>query len=187
MGKEWNVFYRSCRWVGVRPRRWLPRGRSFFWLLTRDHRIGMHAVYRKGICRVSYYARHWSPGGAASNPLWVGRYPNMKKVKLGDRGAVRHLAALESEVLRDHMPVVEQLALLQYEDGTPRQGGYLGVYVDGSAWVLIVKDRDAGAQLRITGRTFDEALGTLALMLGAEDAPWEVDPNARQKGGRKTK
>ena len=111
----------------------------------------------------------------------------MKKVRLADRATVKHLAALESEYLRDCMPVVEQLALLQYDDGSPRQGGLLMVWCDGSAWVCCVKDRDAAAQIKTTGKTLDEALATMALMLGAEDAPWEPDANARRQGGRKAK
>lgn len=111
----------------------------------------------------------------------------MKKVKLPERAAVKHIAALESEMMKDAMPVLEQLAMLQYEDGSPRQGGLLMVWVDGSTWTALVKERSADAQMRATGRTWDEMIGTLALMLGAEDAPWEPDPNARRHGGRKGK
>jgi len=109
----------------------------------------------------------------------------MKKVKVADRASVKHLAALETEVLRDLMPIVEFLALLMYEDGSPRQGGFLMMWCEGSAWKVVVKDKDADAQLPVVGRTLDEALGTLALMLGAEDAPWEPNTRNARPGGRK--
>lgn len=106
----------------------------------------------------------------------------MKKVKLSDRSGVKHLAALETEYLRDCMAVVEQLALLQYDDGTARQPGYLGVWTQGSAWVVRVQDKDAEAQLTAEGRTLDEALDTLAHLLGAENAPWEPIAKRKKKG-----
>lgn len=103
----------------------------------------------------------------------------MKRVKVGERSAVKHLAALESEYLKDVLAVVDSIAMLQYDDGTPRQAGYLGVWVQGSTWVVRISDKDADATLTAEGRTLDEALDLLALLLGAEDAPWE--PNQRRK------
>jgi hypothetical protein len=114
--------------------------------------------------------------------LEVRRRPSVKKVKLSDRSGVKHLAALETEYLRDCMAVVEQLALLQYDDGTARQPGYLGVWTQGSAWVVRVQDKDAEAQLTAEGRTLDEALDTLAHLLGAENAPWEPIAKRKKKG-----
>jgi hypothetical protein len=111
----------------------------------------------------------------------------VKKVKLSERTSVRHLAALESEVFRDHMAIIEHLAMLMYEDGTPRQGGYLSVWVEGSQWRVQIKDRDAAAKLSVVGRTLDEALTLLHMLLGCEDAPWEPDAQQGRSGGRKGK
>lgn len=106
----------------------------------------------------------------------------MKKVKLSEKSSVKHLAALETEFLRDVLPVVEALGMLQYDDGAPRQPGYLGIWTSGSAWMVRLTDKDADAQLTCEGRTLDEALGLLALLLGAEDAPWEPCGRKRKKG-----
>lgn len=107
----------------------------------------------------------------------------MKKVKLSERSTVKHLAALESEYLRDCQSVVEALGMLQYDDGSARQPGYLGVWTQGSAWVVRFTDKDADASLTAEGRTLDEALDLLALLLGAEDAPWEPIARRKKKGG----
>lgn len=107
----------------------------------------------------------------------------MKKVKVGDRSSVKHLAAMESEMMRDRMAVVEALAMLQYDDGSPRQPGYLGVWTQGSAWVVRLTDKDAEASLTAEGRTLDEAMELLHMLLGAEDAPWEPMGRRKKKGG----
>jgi hypothetical protein len=112
----------------------------------------------------------------------VRKRPNVKKVKVGDRATVRHLAALESEYLRDSLPVLEHLAVLQYEDGTPRQAGYLGIWTQGSTWTVRCTDKDADAQLTAEGRTLDEALDTLTLLLGSEAPPWEPCSRRKKKG-----
>ena len=109
----------------------------------------------------------------------------MRKVKLAERASVKHLAALESEMFRDVMAVLEFLAMLQYDDGTPRQGGFLMMWCEGSAWKVVVKDKDSDAQMPVVGKTADEAFGTLALMLGAEDAPWEPAKASGRSGARK--
>lgn len=122
--------------------------------------------------------------GAASH-VW--RRSEVKRVKVADRASVKHLAALETELFREHMPIVECLALLQYSDGSPRQTGFFGVYLDGATWVAFVKDKTGDAILKGTGRTLDEAVGVLSLMLGADDAPWEHDGKAKRLGERKAR
>jgi len=107
----------------------------------------------------------------------------MKKVKLSEKSSVKHLAALESEYLREVQPVVEALGMLQYDDGSPRQPGYLGIWTQGSAWVVRLTDNDASAQLTAEGRTLDEAMDMLAMYLGSEEAPWEPISRRRKKGG----
>jgi len=104
----------------------------------------------------------------------------MKKVKLSERGAVKHLAPLETEYLHEHMPIVEALAMLQYDDASPRQPGYLGIWTQGATWVCRITDKDANATLTAEGRSIDEALDTLAVLLGSENAPW-TPASKRQK------
>jgi len=110
----------------------------------------------------------------------------MKKVKRAERASVRHLAALESEMFRDHMPIVEHMAMLQYDDGEPRRVGWITMRTIGSAWQVVVKDPDGCASFTAVGKTLDEALDTAALLLGSEEAPWEPD-TWLEKDAAKTK
>jgi hypothetical protein len=182
VSKSWTIFYRHDRWCGVKPRCFMPIGPQWFYLLTADGCIGMSYVPFQGVFRQARWSRSVERNEAGYGAEWTARRPSVRKVKLADRASVKHLAALETEALRDYMAVIEHLALLQYEDGTPRKGGFLMIWTEGSQWRVKLLDNDADAFLPCVGRTFDEALGTLTLMLGAEDAPWE--PNRRHKGGK---
>jgi len=106
----------------------------------------------------------------------------MRKVKVPERSTVKHLVALESELFRDVMPVVEFAGMLQYDDGSPRQPGYVGFWSNGVSWFFRATDKDADATLTTEGRTLDDALQLLALMLGADDAPWVKNQPKRKKG-----
>jgi hypothetical protein len=158
-------------------------GKVLYYLLTRDHRLRISVWPYRGHCVTARFTKTWGLGAPDGALVAVYRRPSVKKVKLSERSAVKHLAALESEYLSDVMPVVEQLALLQYDDGTVRQPGYLGVWTQGSAWVARVTDKDAEATLTAEGRTLDEALDLLGLLLGSEDAPWEPISRRKRKGG----
>jgi len=180
MGKWWAVYHRGNRWTGERPCRWLPMGVAEFRLLTADQVLVMRALPFRGVCVVE----SWSRSHGTIRPLGTAvtrrEETNVKKVKLAERGSVKHLAALESDYLAEVQPVVEALGMLQYEDGSARQPGYLGVWTQGSTWFVRLQDKDADAQMTCEGRTLDEALDTLAVLLGSENAPWE--PCSRRKG-----
>lgn len=180
MGKEWNGYYRGNRWLGKRIGRWAPMGAYEFSVLTRTARLRMSGLPFRGVFLRLVDTREtfpWAPFLASPGARWR---PSVKKIKLADRATVKHLAPLESEYLRDHMPVVEALAMLQYDDASPRQPGYMGVWTQGSTWFCRLTDKDADATLTAEGRTLDEALDTLSVLLGSDNAPWE--PNSRRKG-----
>lgn len=88
---------------------------------------------------------------------------------------MKHLVPLESDVLRDHLPLIEHVAVLQYEDGEARQPGWITIRTSGAAWQVVVKDPDSASSFTAIAKTLDEALGTAALLLGCEEAPWEPD------------
>jgi len=179
MGKGFILIYRGNRWVGERPCRWAPMGVFFFKVLTGDSLIGMSSRPFRGVFATEGWSL-WPHGGPMGRErIWERWRSNVKKVKLSERSAVRHLAPLETEYLSEHMAIIEQLAMLQYDDGSVRQTGYLGVWTQGSTWFVRVQDKDADASLTAEGRTLDEALDTLQLLLGSENAPWE--PNTRKK------
>lgn len=176
--------YSHTRWCGKRPRKWLPWGRQTYSLLTRDWEYVISALPFRGQCIIGVKRKTWGRAPGDGVVVQMRERPSVKKVKIGQASAVRHIAAMESEVLRDHLAIVEFLALLQYEDGSPRQPGYVGIWTQGSAWVVRASDKDADAALTCEGRTLDEALSLLAMLLGAEDAPWEPSSQRKRKGQR---
>ena len=111
----------------------------------------------------------------------------MKKVKKADRASVKHLAPLETELLRDHLSIVEHIAMMQYDDGESREPGWITVRTTGAAWQVVVKDPDSASSFTAVGKTLDEALGTAALLLACEEAPWEPDTYLAASNARKRK
>lgn len=106
----------------------------------------------------------------------------MKKKKRADAPAsAKHLAPMETELLRLHLPLLEHCAATQYEDGDPRKPGWFTVRTFGSTWQIEIKDPDTLQMMRITQPTLDDALTMAALLLAAEDAPWEPDTWAMQQ------
>lgn len=131
----------------------------------------------------------------ASDPLnaslaqWSLPEISVKRIKMGEGAAnsqAQHLAAIESKLLASLHPLVKFCCLTKYEDGTPRQVGWLTVQTRGAAWQCVLKDPDSGYKLVATANTVDDALALASVLLESEEAPWEVDPYlARQKGGKK--
>lgn len=110
-----------------------------------------------------------------------------KSTKTGEQNA-KHLAALESTVFADLLPLVEHMAVTQYDDGDPRVTGWITIKVQGAAWIVQVKDPDAAVGFTAIADTLDKALSTAALMLACDEAPWEPDPwlaNKKQAGKKK--
>lgn len=111
----------------------------------------------------------------------------MKRVRKADASKVKHLAALESEVFRDLMPIVEHCALMQYDDGEQREPGWITIRTSGAGWQVVVKDPDSASSFISLAKTLDEALSTAALLLGCEEAPWEPDAYLSSSKARKGK
>jgi len=98
-----------------------------------------------------------------------------------------HLAAMETRVFGALPNIIAHCGVVRYEDGTPRQPGWVTVRTLGGAWQVTAKEPDAQCQLVSVANTLDDALAQLDLLLGAEDAPWEVDPWARRQGAKNDK
>jgi hypothetical protein len=96
------------------------------------------------------------------------------KLQPGDLPA--HLAAMDSVMFGKHHSIVAHCAATKYDDGDPRQTGWLTMKTMGSAWVVEVKDPDTCARLVVVQQTIDDALTLTALLLDSEEAPWEPDP-----------
>jgi hypothetical protein len=113
----------------------------------------------------------------------------MKRRQIGGSGnapQVKHLAPLESTLFQACLAILKHVAITQYDDGTPRRPGSLYLTTVGSAYKVVLKDPDAGAQLQVIGDNADNAFAAATLLLESEDAPWEIDPWAKQVKGKKS-
>jgi len=182
MPKHWTVFYRGNRWYRRKPATWKPHGKGVFFLLTGSGTWGMRYAPFRGISKAAWYRPGQQTGVAFMTADRVFEELSVKRVKVADRASVRHLAALETEMFKEHLAVLEVLALLQYADGTPREPGYLGMWCQGATWVLRVQDKTGDAQMTAEGRSPEEAWDTLQLLLGSENPPWEPIPKRKKRG-----
>jgi len=104
-----------------------------------------------------------------------------------ENGAFAHNASIETKLFKDCPQFVSHLTTTRYDDGTPRQPGWVSIQTRGAAWIVTVKDPDAGAKLNATGNTLDDALALAELLLSSEEAPWEVDPFLQGQQKKKKK
>lgn len=98
-----------------------------------------------------------------------------KKSAKTEVAGVSHLAPVESEYLAELMPLVEHCCIRQYDDGSPREPGWVTIKTQGAGWVVQVKDPDACVSFSAVAQTLDQAMQTAALLLACDDAPWEPD------------
>jgi len=163
LGKNWTRF--ECDWSGRKIELAARRGWGYSaWALTRK------------------------TGEKVS--LWgVSCYQEMeamrKKVRQDASPAQQHVAALESTLFGKHHSIVAHCAVTRYDDGDPRQPGWISIRTFGSVWQVEAKDPDTCQFLRVTQPTLDDALTMLALLLDATDAPWEPDPWAKSRSTKK--
>jgi len=187
MGRTWFVIAGNGHLHRGRPRRWLPLGKSVFYLLTSRWEFVLHATYGRGI----HVAERWPRGvrlGSLAGPPLSWEKPNMRKRQAVQPGSdARHLAPLETEYFKELMPLVEHAAMRKYDDGDPREIGWFTVKTLGAAWCVQVKDADTATSFTAIGDTLDKALDTAALLLAADEAPWEQDGFLAAAKARKKK
>lgn len=175
MGKTRIVLFRGR----VRPIRrggWVqPKGRGEFYILTERWKFLVDFLPWKGFCIRARFP--WlKMGGWALTPDLQWERPSMKKKSSkdgADKG--KHLAAVETEHLARLLPLVEHCCCRQYDDGEAREPGWITLKTIGAAWVVQVKDPDSGMSFQAVGETVDKALDSAALLLGCDEAPWEID------------
>lgn len=175
MPKHWNVYVDKCTLHRVRPRKWLPKGLSIFYLNTGRYTFELTAKSRRGICVTARWARGDRLRGQASEQCrW--EYPSMaiRKREVRDN-AVQHLAAVETRVFAEHLALVEHCCLRKYEDGSDRDVGWFTIKTTGAAWVVQVKDPDSCCSFQVVADTLDKAFDSANLLLACDDAPWEHD------------
>jgi len=172
----------------ARPCRWTPRRKTLF-----------HVFW--GCIRLSVWYRPWR-GFYLAAVTWADRQESVvvpqpvtkghrvKKRKPGGSSTdavALHLAPIESNVFAKLFNLVQHCAVTRYDDGESRQPGWFTVKTAGSAWVVQVKDPDSCCSLQAIGNTLDDALALADLLLGADDAPWEVDRFLKKQEAEKRK
>jgi len=185
MGKSWTIVYRPGRAAAKRPCRWLPRRGAEFFVRTAHDTRGLTARPFVGMCLTAlWYHARGTRAGRSPDVQW--RFPDVKKPNMG-KGAsdARHLAAMETALFAQHLPVLEHMAVVRYDDGDARQPGWIRLGTLGSAWTMDVKDPQSEMAFRLVDQSVDTLWNTAALLLGCEEAPWVRDPYLAPKGRQK--
>lgn len=188
MGK-WRVLVvrRLALWRGRKCPRPPGRGRYYLRVRLLNLEFELTSLQGKGISCTAC-ANLLTGGSISHGPCIRWSYPSMKKKSsTGSSGDQSHLAALESEYLHEHLPVLEHCARTKYDDGDPRLTGWITIKTIGAAWVIQVKDPDSGLSFTVTDASFDKALDTVTLLLSAEEAPWAPDPFLKSQQASKKK
>lgn len=175
-------------WPGQRPSKWLPKMKKTDYYL-RVKKVTFCLTWRPfhGLAPRAVW-RVWPVILGVDPPTATWETPCMKKkTAVGAGGDDKHLAPLESAILKDALSLVEHCAVRKYDDGDPRVPGYFTVGTSGASWTVTVKDPDSCSSFRVVAQTLDQALETAALLLACEEAPWEHDRflNGQQSKKRK--
>lgn len=183
---SFRVVYRWA-WTGKRPRQWLPREKGQWWVGWMARKWLLQWRPRKGICCLVC-----SPWGQQVTGLGGGRleweWPDMAiKRRKADEGTSPNLVEMSSAYLEKLLPLIEHCAARQYDDGSPREPGWITIKTQGSAWVVQVKDPDTACSFTSVAATIDNALETAAIMLASDEAPWERDAFLEAANARKKK
>lgn len=173
--RHWNVFVYRFRLHSKRPCRFLPRGRGHFFVFFKNWKYRVDFLPFKGMCVTGREPRDYGLAVTTRGAVhW--EIPSMKRRDVKLQGAdVKHLAAMETNLFQDLLPLVEHCAVRQYDDGSPRETGWLTIKTQGAAWVVQVKDPDAAVSFTAIADSLDKALQSAALLLACEEAPWEAD------------
>lgn len=160
---------------GSRPYRRVRKGRHGYDCKCRGRWFRLTWWSYHGYCVTGHYAKGATPL-LGHVPVTVMEWPDMGIKKRENKAKdLKHLAAVETTIFTDRLSLVEHCALLQYEDGSPRQPGWFTVKTQGAAWVVQVKDPDTLSSFSAVAPTLDQALDTASLLLACDDAPWEAD------------
>lgn len=93
-----------------------------------------------------------------------------------------------ASVMLSKLPAIREfLSCTEYDDKLPRTVGALRITSRGTMWTLTLTDPDRAARLCVTDASLDKALGLMEQLLGVPECPWEPDPYAAERLGKKAK
>lgn len=185
MSNRRPMLLRSWSWKRPRPGQSVSKKAWECVLRTRNADLHLQHIPFVGICVVGLVKG--SPESRAGKPP-ERRYevPNVKKKSSSANGSQeRHLAAMETSIFAQHMPLVEHCAIIKYEDGDPRLNGWIRMGCLGAAWTLDVKDPDSEMSFRVVDSSLDKAWDAAALLLACDSAPFALDQYLSRKKPQK--
>lgn len=181
----WTV-KRRVRWR--RPRRWTPSDNLL--LTVRRPPFVLECWFRPSFGYRPALLWRDDRGDRLAGTIFPSLADLMKKAKpreySGEHGP-SHLAPIDSKVLSAFHNVIAHCCVVRYDDGTPRQAGWLTLKTQGQSWVVQVKDPDGACSLTAIASTLDDALAMADLLLGSDDTPWEPDRFLRAQQSEKKK
>lgn len=187
MGREWNAYSNWPHLRAGRVRRRLPVGYSTYRVYTRGRVYTIIALRYTGQWVTEVRHRFAPADGVWLIHQWERPKIVKKKSAAAAATGAKHLAPLESTYMGQLLPLIEHCGVRQYDDGDPREPGWFTVATQGAAWVITVKDPDSCCSFRAIGETLDKALELAALLLSADEAPWEPDTFLAASAARKKK
>lgn len=185
MSAEWVIYVSRRALHRSRPRRFLPRRTCCFGVIGARGKALLCSEWWVGIRLVGVWPRS-KVGWAPSDARYLYGRPVVKRrsaaAAAGD--GVNHLAAMETTLFQQLLPIVEHCAFVRYDDGEQRQPGWVTIKTLGAAWVVQVKDPDSANSFQFVADTLDKALEGAALLLSCEEAPWQPDAFLKKQKGK---
>lgn len=90
-----------------------------------------------------------------------------------------HESAVETEVFREHMAIIEFLACSLDEGGMPCEPGRLSLTTNGAAWTAELLDVARARYFVVVALTLDGLLALVNAMLKSRAAPWRSTTRRR--------
>ena len=172
---------------GTRIRQWLPRAARLYTLLVGPLRIDLRYRPRSGYRPVATWAVP-VPGSATLDRQEIAWEPEMRRVSVtATAGAALPGAPSVSVLLSKLKTLVLHCCSTSYDDGSPRQPGWITIKTRGATWQVICKDPDGAASLEVEGKSLDDTLSLANELLGSENAAWAPDPYLQSRKPKKRK
>lgn len=171
---------RVCQWAGTAP----------FTLTCFARGLTVELQYRpwKG-----YTLTRWKVGNVLydNNPWIEAGVENVKRRTCGidpaSPGASSPYASILTKLLVKFPAIIAHLSVSVYDDGSPRQAGWITIKAQGGMWVIQVKDPDAGASLTISHQSLDDAFAAAEVALSSDTTPWQPDRFLQDKKPKRGK
>lgn len=139
-----------------------------------------------------YRITGWRPAGAPVGQLTrAGEHPlkerRVKRRTPAEVGLPPIPLPSDSKLFHKLPLLREFLSATAYDDQSIRTPGYFTMRNRGGSYEVTVYDPDAGLRCAVRAATIDDAFAGVELLLGAENAPWEVDSYLSDQLAKKRK